>query len=249
MRKSNWTGLIFLLLVHLPVYAFTTVDEQIDHYLSVIETGNYQQKIGVLKSLAWSGITSSRLYDNLETQLLSEYLEQGRDKQSAAVVSHKIRALAFSGNEKYRNTLEEIKTNSANKKNRRHAKIALNQLGTFASWIAQFTASDFSIEGKPFEVATYMKMMSLESMYAQRLGAEGIFQDNQRDPDLLALAAEKLKVLYMQGGLSNEALDTASWLCKAIGQSGESEYTSLLSEIARNTPYKKVRKYALQYPQ
>ena len=249
INRNNWTGLLILLLSYSQAYAFTTVDEQIDHYLGVLETGNYQQKIDVLKGLAWSGVTSPRLYDELEKQSLDQYLETNQNKRTINVLSHMIRALAFSGNEKYRNTLEEIKINGVNKNNRQHAEKALIQLNKFKFLVARIAASDFSIEGKPVEVAIYMKMLSVDNMYVQRLAAQGVFHDNLRDPDLLALTAEKLKVLYMQPGLDREALDTVAWLCKAIGQSGESAYKELLLEIAAKSPYKKIKKYAFKYAQ
>ena len=249
MRNNGWIGLIFLLVINVPTYAFNSVDEQIDHYLGILEDGSYAFKVQMLERLQWSGLSDPRLYDEVERQLFEKYLRAGLDKEAIGLLSHQIRALGYSGNEKYRNSLAQIKKKSTNEKFRRHASKALNQLDKSKSWNKLIADSSFTVEGKSVEVATYMKMLSVDDVFVQRNAARAIFHERQRDPDLLALTAEKLEQLYMQDDLDNQTQDTAAWFCKAIGESGESEYGVLLSKVAGNTPYKKIRNYAQNYAQ
>lgn len=245
MVRIKWASFI-LLVIFLPVHAFTTVDEQIDHYLEILEYDT-SYKITTLERLQWSGLTDPRLYDEIEKQVIDRYQEEGLSEQSRDMLSHLIRALGYSGNDKYRGTLDTVSKGALSNRHRKHAKKALLQLEQFISWNRLLVASDYSVEGKSVEVATYMKMLSTNDVMVQRLAARAIFHERQYDSDLLAMAAEKLEAMYLQDGLPIEAQDTAAWLCKAIGQSGWSEYKELLKKVAANTPYKKVKKHAKMY--
>ena len=45
MNYKTWIGAILLLLVNVPVYAFDSVEEQIDHYLVMLESDLYASKV------------------------------------------------------------------------------------------------------------------------------------------------------------------------------------------------------------
>ncbi len=51
MKYKTWIGAILLLLVNVPAFAFDSVDEQIDHYLVILETDNYANKVRMLERL------------------------------------------------------------------------------------------------------------------------------------------------------------------------------------------------------
>jgi hypothetical protein len=244
--KFLWIGLLVITTCSPSAQAFSTVDEQIDDYLEILEY-NTSYKREILEQMRWSGITDVRLYDEVEKQLLAGYLRTDLDKSSRGMLAHLTRALAYSGNNKYRSTLELVRTDAAISKVRNHAKKALIQLDDYIVWNDLIADSDVNVEGKHVEEATYMKMLSTDNVMVQRLAARGIFHDKQLDPDLLALAAEKLRGLYWKPGLDSEAQDTVAWLCKAIGQSGWLEYKELLSRVAAKSPYKKIKKYAKKY--
>jgi len=246
-KSIKWICLLFLLTSYLPAYAFTTVDEQIDHYLKVLVTGSHASKKEMLERLQWSGLSDPRLYDAVRRQTTTKFLKKDLDKQTIELVTYQIRALGYSGNEKYRNTLLQIKKEAGNNKFKSHARKALNWLDRYIIWNQLIAEADIVDEGKSAEVTAYMKMLSVDDVFVQRMAARAIFHEKRRDPDLLALTAEKLEGVYMQEGLDKEAQDSAAWLCKAIGQSGELEYGKLLSKIGADTPYRKIKKYAKQY--
>ena len=247
VNRIRWIGLLFFIVSFLPAYAFTTIDEQIDHYLKIMATGNYASKREMLERLQWSGLSDPRLYDELEKQPARQYLTSGLNKQTIDLLSHQIRALGYSGNEKYRNTLMEIKKEADSSKLRGHARKALIWLDRHQKWNRLIADAKITVQEKSAEVTIYMKMLSVDDVFVQRLAARAIFREKRRDPDLLALTAEKLEAVYIKKGLDKEAQDTAAWLCKAIGQSNELEYGKMLSKVAGATPYKKIRKYAKQY--
>ena len=247
--QSFFSGLIFLLLMNGPAAAFATLDEQIAHYLEVLDNGSYAAKTTMLERLQWSGLSDPRLYDQIESRLLADYQKEDLNKNDYAVMSHQARALSYSGNEKYRKSLKMVMKQAANKRVAKHARKALSQLKDFSRWQKLIEQSSANASAKEVEVASYMRMLNVDDVFVQRLAARAIYHEEQNDPDLLALTADKLKAIYAQEGLDKQEQDTAAWLCKALGQSGIAEYGQLLTRVADETPYKKIRKYAVQYAQ
>lgn len=247
MRLRNWIGLVFLLAVSLPAYAFDSVDEQIDHYLEVLASDNHKAKIEMLKRLKWTAITDPRLYDEIEKAPSNQYLNKQLDKITMGDVAHKIRALGFSGNPKYHDTLATIMNDAPNKKLRNHAKKALVDLDRFEGWNRQINEAEALVEGKSVEITTYSKMLNVENTLVQRFAAKAIVDASLHDSDLLDAVAEKLKPMYATPGLDKRTLDTAAWFIKALGQSDR--YRDFLTEVNQNTPHKKLKKYSIKYIQ
>lgn len=247
MRNNIWIGLVLLLVVNMPVYAFNSVDEQIDHYLEVLEKGGYEAKKQMLERLQWSGLTDPRLFDEIEKQLLAQYQNEDLDKYENSLLSHRARALGYSGNDEYRGSLAEVKKAAFQKRVRQHANKALSELGKYKNWNKMIAQSDITVEGKSVEVTTYMKMLNINDFFVQRQAARATYHELRQDPDLLALIAFRLESLYLLQYLDKHEQDTAAWFCKALGQNASWEYRELLSKVAKDTPHKKIRKYARKY--
>lgn len=245
MRRFNWTGLVLLLVLSLPAAAFDTVDEQIDHYLGVLSDSQLAARVSMLKWLKFTAITDPRLYDEIEKAPLLEYQNKKLDKVTLSDVAHKIRALGYSGNPKYRDTLITIQNDAPNKRIRGYATKALSDLGKYTHWNKLIADSDPGVEGKSAELTTYFKMLNTDDPFVQHLGARAIFEERHRDSDALELIAGKLQALYAVPGLDGQRLDTAAWFIKVLGQSGD--YRDLLTTVNQNTPHKKLKKHSIKY--
>lgn len=267
MKKLEIIGLVLALFLTASIMADEVRDERIDSYLNILSTGNVKQKSTMLNRLQWSGLSDPRLFDVIEKSLLDQHLNHNLSRHQAKVLIYMVRSLGYSGNNKYRSTISilskgaslpkssmkssitTLSNDPTSRKLRKHAAKALVDLHKFSARNALIKTSDLAIEGKNAAITTYMKMLDIDDIFIQRLAARAMFHENIRDPDLLALAANKLKFLYIQNGLDRESQDTAAWLCKAIGQSGQSKYKNLLIEIAGKTSYQKIRKYAQKFSQ
>ncbi|MCP4390043.1 MAG: hypothetical protein GY802_17245 [Gammaproteobacteria bacterium] len=247
MKLRNWIGFVFLLMLSLPAYAFNTVDEQIDQYLKVLAADNHQATLYMLTRLKWTAITDPRLYDEIAKSPLNHYLTKKLDKVTLSDAAHKIRALGYSGNPKYRDTLSTIMNNSPNKKLRAHSQKALVDLDRFERWNRQINEADAAVQGKSVEITTYSKMLNVQDTLVQRFAARAIVDASLRDSDLLDAVAEKLKAMYADPGLDKREQDTAAWFVKALGQSGK--YRSLLTEVNQSTPHNKLKKHSIRYIQ
>ena len=249
MKRILPTGLALFVFALVPVFAFDTVDEQIHHYLDILENGDFDSQLEMLKRLQWSGISDFRLYDPVKHRLNYHAMASpsGYTRQEIDLFAHMIRALGYSGNERYRNTLVNIRDFSQNKKLRGHAKKALIQLDDFERWNRLVAASGLEAADKPVEIRTYLKMLDTDDVMVQRLAARAMFHERRTDLDLLELAAQKLANLYRRQGLDREAQDTVAWLAKAVGLNGASRYGDLLGRVANESPDKSVRNHAKKY--
>jgi len=72
--------------------------------------------------------------------------------------------------------------------------------------------------------------------------AKSIYNTGESDTEVLDVAAEVLLQRYAKAG--NSDIDTLAWVCRALGNSGNSRYSSALSEVANSEAHKKLRKYA-----
>jgi hypothetical protein len=249
MKNKGLIGIVLWLVLVLPAHAFSTVDEQIDYYLVWLADGSFDEQVQVLQRLQWSGLTDPRLFDEIEQQLLAGYLNTDLDKYGYTLLSHRIRALGFSGETKYHDTLTLVSKEAANKKNRKFAQKALKELPQFNHWNKLIAETDISVEGKSVEVTNYIKMLHVDDFNVRRRAARAVYDERRQDPELLALIASNLEGLYLQDGLGKQYQDTAAWYCKALGRNAGAEYKELLSKVATTTPYKKIKKYAAKYAQ
>lgn len=79
---------------------------------------------------------------------------------------------------------------------------------------------------------------------SQREAAQNIYNGIDRNPEVLDVVAEVVLQMYQRPGFIE--VDATSWMCKALGASGDVRYRGILQEIADKAPEKKVRKYAEQ---
>jgi len=222
--------------------AFNNNDEQIAHILTVVETGTQQQKEEVLERLQWSTLSDPKLYDEFEKDLLQHYQQKYFEDDLADLLAYEVRALGYSGNPKYKQILETLAKDANNSSLKRYAKKAQKDLPTFIKVQQALSNVSISRADMASELVNYMRLLETDDSYSQRLAARAIYHEQQNKPELIALAAEKLKANYMKSDLDGLGQDSAAWLCKVLKQHGG--YDALLEEVANNSPHRKIQRYA-----
>ena len=246
--KIRHVGAVLILAVFAPqALAYGSKDEMIDDNLGTLRNAAKPVKMKMLERLQWSGLSDERLFDEIANLSPERYQSKEMDKAEVGVLSHRARALGFSGNAKYRSILEDIQNTGGHRKLRGHAKKALAEMDRFRHQNELVAQSKLDVSGKPFEVGVYMKMLATDEPVVQRNGARAIYHENVLDAEVMALIADKLKAMYLQEGLSADAQDTGAWFAKVLGEKANVDYRDLLTDAAENSPSKKVRKYALKY--
>jgi hypothetical protein len=236
--------LLLLLLLAGQALAYDDKQQMIDDKLNILASGSEPAKIEMLERLQWSGLSDPRLFDKIAEWPASSYGDGGLSTAEVTLMSYQIRALGYSGNNKYLDLLNNIEASAGNNKLKRHARSAIKDMGNYQRWNAEIAQSDFSVAGKSYEIASYMKMIDSSDTAVQRMGARAVYHERRQDAELLAMMADKLKASYKMSGLDAQTQDTLAWFCRALGLNGRGEYIDLLVEVRDNTPYGKIKKWA-----
>lgn len=246
MKSVRILAFVAASMFSVSAFAYQSNAERISSYVKTLETGNVESQELMLNRLQWSGLSDPALFDVVEQRLLKHY-QQDLNGKNINLMSYHVRALGYSGNEKYRSTLAEVSQNADDSKVRRHAKKALTDLSRWSQWLSKLPESVEEKPGQSIETATYLQMLNVDDAYVQRLAARAIFHEKNRDRALLQKAVELVKSSYMNSGLDGETEDTIAWLCKAIGVAGDEQQRAFLRQVADESPSRKIAKYAGKY--
>ncbi len=95
------------------------------------------------------------------------------------------------------------------------------------------------------EQAKYMRMLESNNDDQQKDAAQMMVRAKYRDTIVLdAVERILLRGYQTSGNERNNRIDTLSWLCKALGASGQGKYKVTLSKIASEAPHRKLKGYA-----
>ena len=94
------------------------------------------------------------------------------------------------------------------------------------------------------EQAKYMRMLGSSKYDDQKDAAKQMVKVKLRDTVVLDEVEKILLRGYQSNEDKNDRIDTLSWLCKALGASGQSKYKATLSLIASSAPNRKLQGYA-----
>lgn len=247
VSTGRWGAWLMALLFSAGALAYDSREEMIDDKLKILASGTVSSRIEMLERLQWSGLADERLFDAIAEMPPERYQNRNMDKTEYGLLAHRVRALGYSGNERYRSLLEDVRETGGQSRLRGHAGKALAELERFHRQNELVAQSDLAVDGKSFEVVTYMKMLDTNDVEVQRNAARAVYHERRVDSDLLAMIAEKLKAGYPRDDLSASAQDTMAWFARTLGNNAIDEYRELLVEVADNTPSKKLRRYALKY--
>ncbi len=241
MLKQLLTG-ISLLAMSSMANAYSSDDEQIDEVLAIVSSGSQQRKEQVMERLQWSTLSDARLYDVFEQDLLASYEELSFEKDKIRTLAYKLRALGYSGNEKYISTLDLIIKQSKNNKLKRYARKAKADFPNFLAVQNSLMNVSYTNAELPSEVVNYIRLLKTNNSFAQRQAAKAAFHEYQKHPELLEEMAKLLRNTFLKEDLDKQSQDMAAWLCKALIRAGG--YDDLMKQVSEKTPYNKIKKYA-----
>ncbi|MBU1566941.1 MAG: hypothetical protein KJ630_15115 [Proteobacteria bacterium] len=89
-----------------------------------------------------------------------------------------------------------------------------------------------------------IEMLVMGGPESQRDAAQTVYNGFDHSPEVLDVMAEVLLQTYQRPGFVQ--VDATSWMCKALGASGNVRYRGVLQQVADKAAERKVRKYAEQ---
>ena len=219
------------------------IDAEIARYIDVFNTQNHAVERLVMNKLVWAGYSSESLYDVIATKL--ESVKNADDKESKRQASWYAKTLSMSGNEKYRAVLQDVATNSDNKKVRERAAAALDRLALYKVWNPIISAGLEQAPAGLLEETRVKNMLTTNEHELLRIGVKRLYYAHLENTELVNLAKQRLASEWRLVDESNDfQLDSVAWLIKTIGAAGDASVIPLLEEIQNGSDIKKVKKYA-----
>jgi len=210
---------------------------------SLLSSGNWVSVRSVMEDLSWSGIRDETLFDQIASELKGSYLET--DGPTVERASWLAKALALSGNVKYRELLEEIRDSSAHKKVKKHVEIAIGRLSNYESWAPIIGANlDSAKTAEELDAMRIKNMIEAEDLILVRMGVKRAYYDFRNEERFLDNIQFKLASYHNQKLKTKEEIDAVVWMVRVLKESKLTKYVPALKTVYQSGYPRKVRKEA-----
>lgn len=238
-------GLALLAAAHSSLAASSSV---LDAEISALKqefTGTPKDVSSAAHKLEWTGITDPELFDGIAKRLEAGYTEN--TEFATELNSWLVKALAKSGDTKYQPLMNTIAARKDIKKLNKHTNTALTNLPKFQRWNPIISANNHTAKTKQeLDRLRASNMLNSNEGELMETGTKIIARQYANDKDLVAAIHTRLLDNYQSADPTK--LDALEWMCRALGESGNSEYKATLDKIADDSQTNKgVRKYAAKY--
>lgn len=247
--KKFMVALTSLMLVCSVHTAFAASSPVLDAELKQLKedfAGDINQIKSAMDRLEWSGISDTGLFDAIAARLQAGYTDSS--KIGLESNSWLVKALALSGQDKYRPLLDTIVQAKELKKLTRHTQGALKDLGDFQRWNPVIAANN-ERAGSPAELK---KIRTLNMLHAKdadlsSVGTRRVYHSYTQNVEMVGEVNNLLLSSYASA-TTDEQIDALAWMCRTLGESGIKQYKPTLERIANDeAANKKLRKYATKY--
>ena len=92
----------------------------------------------------------------------------------------------------------------------------------------------------------YITMLRSGNLRSKTDAGKLIVREGVKDTAVLDVVEQELLKGYLASGDNRAAVEAMSWLCKALGASGNGKYRGTLQTVAQKAPHRKLQKYAEQ---
>lgn len=231
-----------ILCASLTVRAEPTTPEE---FVQIFQSGNQIQQQKAAEALEWAGISSPKLFDLIEDITLKT-LPKSTDKATINFEAYLVLALGYSGNEKYRSTIQTVIAKAPHKKLKKYGKEALVTLPTYTKLNAIIAPKPWPENVHPSLNQRIINMLQSDDTNLMRLGAKRVHNALNYSPELLAALNTAIEKNYASK-LNGDRLDAVAWLCRALAGSREVKYKATIEKVAKSATEKKLRNYATKY--
>lgn len=240
-RIIAWGILIGLLSS--PCWAQIDRSDEVAQLLAGIQSESQTQRINAAKIISRSGLQDEELYREIAEILRAGY-SQEHEKNHADEMAWMCKALAASGDLKYRVLLDEVEQKSPSLKIQRYAKQSSEMIEKYAQRSKILNAEEKWDDQLSDEENRLINMLTSGNINLRRDAAKIIVRRVKTDAKVFAVVASTLKEMSEEFRSDNLYVDTMAWLCKALAASGETIYIEDLEFVKSNTQSIKLQKYS-----
>lgn len=235
--------IIFALTFFLSQLSYATQIMDADYFINIMKIGTPGEIRTELQKLGWFGVSDTKLYDFIEKKLLEDNAYAvGNIKNSWGAVANSvknvavlIRALGFSGNDKYLGLLNELNESSnVTPIIRKNIQKAIKDLPNYKHYNKTISSSDYINDKLTHEENNFVKMLRSDEIFLIDVAARRMFYVRHYHPDLVEELAQAIKRNYKKDPDDRIFTSTMRWAVKALGYSRDMKYLSLLEEVEEN---------------
>ncbi len=219
-----------------------TPEEDVEQYVKIFSSNsNPVFHSDAVDTLEWKGLSDTRLFDIIEQRLQTDFVVGNYDKMEKNRVARYMRALGYSGQQKYAATLQRYVRDPVYG---RYAEGALKDLPIYQKW-NPIISGRFSFDPKySDDTNRILNMLRSDDIFLQRIGAKRVYFTTQ-DKDVFDVLASLVSGRLKQSNYGDrESQDTFAWLVKALGSSKDPQYVALITEVANTTNSSAVSRHA-----
>lgn len=208
-------------------------------------TGTPRDVSSATHRLEWTGISSPELFDDIAKRLEAGYTDN--TQYSTELNSWLVKSLALSGNEKYLPLINTIATHKDSKKLSKHTATALANFAKFQRWNPIIAANnDTAKTQQDLDRIRTLNMLNSNDGELMEAGTKITARHYIKEEDFIGKVHSLLLTNYQT--TDRDKIQAVEWMCRALGESGNSEYKATLDKIAADSSAgKSVRKYAAKY--
>lgn len=239
--------LVIALCMTLSLFSLSTEAQPLTEaqYIEVFQGEDIQKQKAALASLMMAGMSNPNVYDKIEANL-KKSLPLAVDRHSIDYSAWLLKGLAYSGNEKYAATFNDIIDGDYHSKLKKYAKKSLKILDRYqvlAPILSDESHYDDKFDKRSNVIANALRSDDLQlKLDTARLVIEKSIHSEQ----ILEVLNAELKDTRL---LKHEKLSIQAYayMAKALAISGNEKYKPTIEYLAQNSTEKKLRKYASKY--
>ena len=216
-----------------------------EDFVRIFQSGTQVEQEKAAEALEWAGLSSPKLFDLVEALALKT-LPQSTDKVTINFESYLVKALGYSGNEKYRPTIQKIIAEAHDKKLKKYGEQALASLPVYARYNPIIAPKSWPENTHPSINQRIVNMVNSDDTELMRLGAKRVHNELNYPPEALAALNAAIERNY-KNHLEGERLDAVAWVAKALAGSRQAEYKSTIQKVATGSADKKLQSYGKKY--
>ncbi|MFT4614960.1 MAG: hypothetical protein ACI9NT_002112 [Bacteroidia bacterium] len=176
------------MLIFLTAPGLSSAADEIQQMLGVFQvpegqevlTENWSDQVSAARRLEYFGLSDPALFDTIEADLLQAY--KGSSNAEIEYTGWMVKALEFSGQKKYIDTVKIVAKGAPDKRTRDYAKAAAEVLPSYTQWNTIISSKDNYRADKSAEVNRYANMLSsgvpqLQHLAAKRISFEKCFDE------------------------------------------------------------------------
>jgi len=245
MMKGSMKVLFIYLTV---VFSSTISAEQYDlnYYIDIFKDKSSDEQKTAAATLQWAGLSDQRLFDQIQKNV-QQITNNGIASKDSDYASWMLKALGFSGNEKYREFVSTYQTGAYSSKVRKYSQQAVELIDKHKT-LNLIISDNSNVNVKESIVDNRLANMIRSEQYElKRMAAKRIHYDHKYTPYLLDILAQQIKANYQHVEDNKLMIDANAWMLKALAGSRIKVYQPLVREVSDNSNNSKLQRYAKKY--